>query len=103
ADRDRSRAGPRASAAWSARSCRHVAEQRLDPGCEVAQLGVGLGEWPRRGVGVGMAGEGDLVAGLRLAVVDPGVRDVRPDLALEVRVDVLVKADVLVIAQVGVW
>ena len=54
-------------------SPRHLAEQLLNLFLELPDLGVDLLERPRRDVAVEVPGERDLVAELRLGVVDPGV------------------------------
>ena len=51
---------------------------------------------------VEMAVERDLVADLRLLVVDPGIRGVRQDFPLEVGFDRLAQRHVLGVAQAGI-
>ena len=70
-------------------------EEVLDLGDEPLDVGIDLLERARWGVLVEVPGERDLVADLGLGVVDPGVRDVREDLAGDVPVDVLTEANVL--------
>lgn len=68
-------------------SLRDLSQQLLDLCFQLFDLGVDLFEGAGWDVFVEVAGEGDLVAGLGLVVVDPGVRDVGVDLGGEVVVN----------------
>ena len=49
-----------------------------------------------------MTVERDLVADLRLLVVDPGVRDVWDDFSLEIRFDIIAQRNIFAVSQFGV-
>lgn len=66
------------------------------------QPGVGLGKRARGPEDAEVADERDLVADLRLVVVDPSVRRMRQELALEILFDVLAERPVLGVARGGV-
>ena len=73
------------------RSLENLPQHSLNFRLQRPDLGLDLRQRPRRLVPVEVPGEGDLVADLRLLLVDPGVGDVRQDLALEVGVDVVLQ------------
>src|SRR5690606_6662549 len=88
---------------WNfSRSLGHLGEEGLNFGFEGFEFGVDFGQGAGWLVDVEVAGEGDLVADLRLRLVDPGVGDVGEDLAAQVLMDVLVQGDVFVVTQLWV-
>ena len=66
------------------------------------QICVNLFQRARRRVLIEMAVEVDLVADFVLATVHPSVGHMRPHLALEIGVDVVLKWHILEIAQFGI-
>ena len=82
-------------------SPQHLSEHPLNLPLRLPDLGLDLGQRTQGSVAIEVPGEWNLVADLRLLLVDPSVRDVRQNLPLEVDVDVLLQRNVLVVPEVG--
>ena len=82
--------------------CEHLGNRLHDLSHEFRYLGLDYFEGSKRLVHVEVSVEGDLVAGLGLVVVGPGVGDVGQDFVCHVGVDVVAEGHGLGVAQSGV-
>ena len=101
--RDRVEGPPtRTSGVSALSSCAQPRNHRQDTVGDDLEVGVDFRKLPWRLEDVEVPVERDLIPHLRLFMVDPSVRRVRQNLALEVDLHILTERDVLGIAEVGI-